>query len=242
MKQFISWRRVSTRMQGRSGLGLEAQMDIIKHFVQYEKGTLIADYCEVYTGTDLKGCLELREAISHCRQTGATLIIAKTDRFRNTAEALEIYDSMEGNIYFCDLPSSDKFTLTLFFALAEREATLISIRTKAALQAKKARGEQTGGTHELWGTNTGSDRTEAMNKARAASAESRTAAARLNPANIAFYEFIQDWEDAFGKITRDTWPIIVDKLNARGRKTATGLPFNINRAMSMYKKVTELFS
>lgn len=142
-KQFISWRRVSTSKQGASGLGLSAQKSIIEHYVRVEGGTLIADYPEVYTGTELSGCTKLREAIKHCKKTGATLIIAKTDRFRNTVEALQIYEEMEGNIYFCDLPVTEKFTLTLFFALAEREAELISIRTKAALAAKKARGEQT---------------------------------------------------------------------------------------------------
>ena len=110
MKKFISWRRVSTMKQGASGLGLQAQTEIIEHFVKAEKGELIADYHEVYTGKELSGCVELRKAMQHCKDEGATLIIAKTDRFRNTIEALQIYDEMEGNIYFCDLPHTDKFT------------------------------------------------------------------------------------------------------------------------------------
>lgn len=86
------------------------------------KGELLADYCEVYTGTELSGCVELRKAIEHCKKEDAVLIIAKTDRFRNTIEALQIYEEMgDGHIMFCDLPHTDKFTLTLFFALAERE-------------------------------------------------------------------------------------------------------------------------
>ena len=85
------------------------------------------------------------------RKNNAVLIIAKTDRFRNTIEALQVYDRMgEGNIMFCDLPHTDKFTLTLFFALAEREALIVSIRTKQALDAKKARGEKTGGASDAW--------------------------------------------------------------------------------------------
>jgi hypothetical protein len=56
----------------------------------------------------------------------------------------------DGNIMFCDLPHTDKFTLTLFFALAEREALIVSIRTKQALDAKKARGEKTGGASDAW--------------------------------------------------------------------------------------------
>ena len=130
--------------QNSSGLGLLAQTEIIEHFVKAEKGELIADYHEVYTGKELSGCTELRKAMEQCKKEGATLIIAKTDRFRNTIEALQIYDEMEGNIYFCDLPHTDKFTLTLFFALAEREALIVSIRTKAALAAKKAQGYKLG--------------------------------------------------------------------------------------------------
>lgn len=144
-KQFISWRRVSTKGQGLSKLGLEAQKTIIDYFVNAEGGELIADYCEVYTGTELSGCTELRKAIDHCKQSGATLIIAKTDRFRNTIEALEIFDEVDGKIFFCDLPANEKFILTLFFALAEREAKLVSIRTKAALDEIRDEIKENGG-------------------------------------------------------------------------------------------------
>lgn len=144
-RQFISWRRVSTKKQGVSKLGLGAQKTIIDYYVSIEGGELVADYCEVYTGTELSGCSQLRKAIAHCKQISATLIIAKTDRFRNTIEALEIFDEMDGNIYFCDLPSNEKFMLTLFFALAEREAKLISIRTKSALDEIKDNIAQNGG-------------------------------------------------------------------------------------------------
>lgn len=142
MKKYISWRRVSTQKQGRSGLGLEAQQEIIRYFVEREQGEIIADYTEVYTGKELSGCKELQKAIAHAKDIGAVLIIAKTDRFRNTSEALAIYEQMgDGNITFCDLPHTDKFTLTLMFAIAEREALMISLRTKQALAAKRARGE-----------------------------------------------------------------------------------------------------
>lgn len=139
--RFVSWRRVSTFKQGRSGLGLEAQKEIIRYFIERDNGELIADYEECYTGKELGRCKELRKAMEHAKRERATLIIAKSDRFRNTAEALQIYEEMgDGNIMFCDLPTSDKFSLTLFFALAEREALLVSIRTKQALRALKERG------------------------------------------------------------------------------------------------------
>ena len=87
-QQYISYRRVSTKKQGRSGLGLEAQEDLIRGFLRYTgDADLVADYCEVYTGTELAKCRELQKAIAHAKRIGAVLIIAKTDRFRNTAEA-----------------------------------------------------------------------------------------------------------------------------------------------------------
>lgn len=140
-KKFISWRRVSTAKQRGSHLGLEAQKSIIDFFVEREKGELLADYEECHSGTDLAGCTELKKAKAHCKKTGATLIIAKTDRCRDTIEALQLYEEMDGKIYFCDLPHTDKFTLTLFFSLAEREAMIVSLRTKQALAALKARGD-----------------------------------------------------------------------------------------------------
>lgn len=150
-KKFISWRRVSTFKQNRSGLGLEAQKEIIRYFVERDNGELVADYSECYTGKELSGCKELRKAMQHAKNTGAVLVIAKSDRFRNCQEALGILDEMgEGHIEFCDLPHSDRFTLTLFWALAEREALITSIRTKQALAAKRARGEKLGGASEAW--------------------------------------------------------------------------------------------
>ena len=151
VRKYVSWRRVSTKRQGASGLGLDAQKEIIRYFIERDGGEWIADYSECYTGTELSGCTELWKAIDFAKSNDAILIIAKTDRFRNTIEALQVYDKMgDGRIMFCDLPHTDKFTLTLFFALAEREALIVSIRTKQALAAKKERGEVTGGASEAW--------------------------------------------------------------------------------------------
>lgn len=142
-KKYISWRRVSTQKQGQSGLGLESQETLIRGMIPYlGGGEIVADYCEVYTGTDLRGCKELQKAIKHAKDINGILIIARTDRFRNTIEALQIYEEMgEGNIVFCDVPHPDKFSITMAFAFAEREALMRSITTKAAFAAKAARGE-----------------------------------------------------------------------------------------------------
>lgn len=244
MKKFVSWRRVSTKKQGKTGLGLAAQQNIIDYFVKAEGGELIADYAEVYTGTELSGCTELRKAIERCKTEGATLIIAKTDRLRNTLEALQVLEEVgEKNIFFCDLPHTDKFTLTLFFSIAEREALITSLRTKNAIDAKKKRGEQTGGTKELWGKNTGTDRKKAMTVARQVSATNRRVAARNNPANKAFREFMEDWQQIHGAISKTTdWQAIADKLNSRGKTTSKGLPFDKNRARAMYASISKIYN
>ena len=124
-------------------------MSIINYFVNEAQGELIADFHEVYTGKNLHGCVELQKAMECAKKNGATLIIAKTDRFRNLEQALEVYRQMDGLIYFCDVPMAEdvatyKFMLSLSWSLAEREAAITSIRTRQALQAKRERGEAIG--------------------------------------------------------------------------------------------------
>ena len=231
MRKFVSWRRVSTKAQGKSGLGLEAQASIIEHFVKMEQGELIKDFHEVYTGKDLDGCVELQKAMRFCKENGATLIIAKTDRFRSTKEALDIYDKMKGQIYFCDLPHTDKFTLTLFFALAEREATIISIRTKQALAAKKARGCKLGRT-------SGADVREMC----AASAVSRREKARNNPTNKIIWGVLSQYTDGGKRMpSTDEYERVCLTLSGMGVTTSTGLPFNVSRARNAYHNLKRIF-
>lgn len=228
-KKFVSWRRVSTKKQGASGLGLEAQKEIISHFVKAEGGELIADFHEVYTGKDLAGCVELRKAMAFCAQEGATLIIAKTDRFRNTVEALQIYEEMHGNIYFCDLPHTDKFTLTLFFALAEREALLVSIRTKQALAAKKAAGHRLGNAKGV-----------SMERANAASAKARRAAARSKRDNILIWEVCQQQTAGGSDTTAPAFERAAALLVKMGVRSPSGLELNVQRTRSAYYNLRDI--
>lgn len=231
MKKFVSWRRVSTKAQGKSGLGLEAQANIIEHFVNVEQGELIKDFHEVYTGKDLEGCIELQKAMKFCKENSAILIIAKSDRFRNTAEALKIYDAMKGQIYFCDLPHTDKFTLTLFFALAEREATIISIRTKQALAAKKARGCKLGRTN-------GADVQEMC----AASATARREKARNNPTNKIIWCVLSQYTDGGTRMpSTSDYERACLTLSGMGVMTSTGLPFNVSRARNAYHNLRKIY-
>lgn len=232
MKQYVAWYRVSTQKQGRSGLGLAAQKAMVEYFVKVEQGELIAEFSEVYTGKDLTGCSELQKAIELCKLNGYTLTIAKTDRFRNTEEALHIYNEMNGNIYFCDLPHTDKFALTLAFALAEREALTTSIRTKLALAEKKKQGAHLG-------SEKGCDMTAAFSK----SVEVRRNRARDNKNNRLFYGALTNYERSHGKITPNTnLNDFVTELNRLGAKTATGMEITYNRCRPMIVKTKKIYN
>ena len=232
MKKYVAWYRVSTQKQGRSGLGLAAQKAMVEYFVKVEQGELIAEFSEVYTGKDLAGCSELQKAIELCKLNGYTLTIAKTDRFRNTEEALHIYNAMNGNIYFCDLPHTDKFALTLAFALAEREALTTSIRTKLALAEKKKQGAHLG-------SEKGCDMTAAFSK----SVEVRRNRARDNKNNRLFYGALTNYERSHGKITPNTnLNDFVTELNRLGAKTATGMEITYNRCRPMIVKTKKIYN
>lgn len=224
-RKFVSWRRVSTTKQGKSGLGLEAQKSIIDYFVKAEKGTLIADFYETYTGKDLNGCRELRKAMKMAKDEDAVLIIAKTDRFRNTVEALQIYDEMgESNIMFCDLPNTDKFSLTLMFALAEREAKLVSIRTKAALAEKKKQGYRLG-----------SPKGVDLTKQRDAYRKIQQEKARNNPLYKIMWTVYQDrLKKCGGKFCMQDYQEISNYFCDMGIKTPSGLEFTRERAKTCY--------
>ena len=50
MQHIISYIRVSTAAQGKSGLGIEAQRDAIARFAATEGLTILAEFVEIETG------------------------------------------------------------------------------------------------------------------------------------------------------------------------------------------------
>ena len=162
--KFISYFRVSTKKQGQSGLGLEAQKKAVEQYLNGGSWKVISKYTETESGR-LSNRPELAKALSECRMRGASLVIAKVDRLsRNARFLLEVAESGV-DLIFCDLPSASKFTIGIMAMVAEEEARLISTRTKAALQAAKRRGTVLGKPENL--TNAG------RLKGTKASAESR---------------------------------------------------------------------
>jgi len=146
---FVAYYRVSTERQGASGLGLEAQQQAVRDYLDGGNWDLVAEFAEVESGKRIRRP-QLEAAMAACKREGATLVFAKLDRLaRNARLLLEIHDKLKGNVVFCDLPqvppgAVGRFILTNMAAVAELEAGVISERTKAALAAAKARGVQLG--------------------------------------------------------------------------------------------------
>lgn len=139
----VSYIRVSTKAQGNSGLGLEAQRSAVEAFAKERHATILAEYREVETGKR-KDRPELAKALAHCRRSKATLVVAKLDRLaRNVAFTSALMDSGV-DFVCCDNPHANRLTIHILAAVAEAEAVAISERTKAALAAAKARGVELG--------------------------------------------------------------------------------------------------
>jgi DNA invertase Pin-like site-specific DNA recombinase len=149
MNQYISYRRASTRRQGRSGLGLEAQQTAVAEFVRREGGKLLADYVEVESGRKCDRP-ELAKALSHTKMAKATLIVARLDRLARNVKFLAVL--MESGVQFTcvDCPHFNPFVIHVLSAVAEHEAALISQRTSAALQSVKRRGKLLGAARPGW--------------------------------------------------------------------------------------------
>lgn len=170
-REYVLYRRVSTQEQGDSRLGLLAQETFAKMVMGKEPAQV---FTEVHSGTKLKQCKELWAAIELCGKNNYLLVVARYDRFRNVQEALEILDTVgEGNLYICDLPTTDRFVLTIMFAVAEKQAMAIRVNTKVALAERKRQIAENGGFFSkagIYRTHLGNAKGMDMSKAVAVSA------------------------------------------------------------------------
>jgi DNA invertase Pin-like site-specific DNA recombinase len=148
--KYVAYYRVSTDKQKKSGLGLEAQEEAVRVYLNGGRWKLVGKFTEAESGKR-NDRPALAQALALCRIHNATLVVAKLDRLaRNTRFLLKVKeDCGDAGVVFCDLPNiqdgpTGKFLLTQMASVAELEAGLISQRTKAALQAAKARGQVLG--------------------------------------------------------------------------------------------------
>lgn len=148
MKPIISYVRVSTQKQGRSGLGLEAQQEANRRFAAAEGFEITAEFIEVETGKGadaLDKRPQLKAALDAAHSAKCPILIAKLDRL--SRDVAFIAGLMVRRVPFIAVnigANADPFMLHLYAALAEKERRDISDRTIAALAAAKARGTRLG--------------------------------------------------------------------------------------------------
>lgn len=219
--QYVAYLRVSTQKQGYSGLGLEAQREIIQNFL-YDKNP-IAEYIEVESGRKTeKGRPKLKEALEVCRKTGAKLIVAKLDRLaRNVAFLSQLLES-DVDIVFCDFPQANKMVLHILAAISQYEAELVATRTKQALAAKKARGAVLGNPDHLL---------ENLDSAIAKSVETNKRKAEENPNNKRAAAMLKVLAKE-GKTLQE----MADYLNEQGFTTSKGYKFTRSAVLVLLKR------
>jgi len=142
-QRYVTYFRVSTDRQGRSGLGLEAQREAVRQFLAMRTATIIAEYVEIESG-GRDDRPKLLEALAACHRTKTTLLIAKLDRLARSVSF--VAGLMDGDVDFVavDMPHASRFVLHIMAAVAEHERQIIGERTKAALAAAKTRGVRLG--------------------------------------------------------------------------------------------------
>jgi DNA invertase Pin-like site-specific DNA recombinase len=141
--KFVSYLRVSTERQGKSGLGLEAQRKAVLDFLNGGSWTLAAEYVETESGKR-DDRPKLLAALAHAKSIGATLVIAKLDRLSRDAHFLLGLQRAGVRFVAADMPEANEMVVGIMAVVAQAERKMISARTKAALEAAKARGVKLG--------------------------------------------------------------------------------------------------
>jgi DNA invertase Pin-like site-specific DNA recombinase len=168
--KFIAYYRVSTRRQGASGLGLEAQREAVQGYLNGGSWQLVDEIVEVESGKR-DDRPQLARALDLCRAWRATLIIAKLDRLARNVEFTARLMNSGVEFIAVDFPQANRLTIHILAAMAEHEREMISSRTKAALAAAKARGIKLGGDRgglTTKGRTRGNERSAKVRRERAA--------------------------------------------------------------------------
>ena len=220
-EKYVAYLRVNTQKQGYSGLGLEAQREIIHNYLREKKP--IFEYVEVESGrkTD-KGRPKLKEALSQCRTHGAKLIVAKLDRLARNVSFLSALLESDVEIVFCDFPQANKMVLHILASISQYEAELISTRTKQALAAKKSKGCKLGNPEHLL---------EKHQAAIAKSNETNRKKAEDNPNNKRAVAMLKVLAAQGMTLTEMT-----NKLNNEGFVTSKGYQFRPSQVFVLLKR------
>src|SRR6266404_3090976 len=148
MQPAIGYLRVSTREQGRSGLGLAAQRFDIEHFGKREGFSVTSWHQDTQSGAGKDAILlrpGLAAALKEARVARCPLIVSRLDRLSRNVHF--IAGLMEHRVHFVVAVFGrdvDHFTLHIYASIAEQERRMISERVKAATLIAKSQGRKFG--------------------------------------------------------------------------------------------------
>ncbi len=205
MQQAVAYYRVSTAGQGKSGLGLSAQREIVHRFLK-AGDYLLTEFVEVESGKRADRP-QLAAATAMAKQADARLLIAKLDRLSRNVSFIFSLRNAEVDFVACDIPDANTLTVGIMAVLAQHERELIGERTRSALKAKKAQGFKLG----------------TPNLTPAISEQGRRvhlANARTHPANVQAAELIRLYRNE-----GLTYQAIAQRLNQMGFRTRRGKAF-----------------
>ena len=131
--------------QGADGNGIQHQMTVVNRYAEANGAEIVGQFIEVESGgkTDSERP-QLAAALEKCKKENAVLVCSKIDRLSRNAEFLLRLMNSRVEFVCCDIPNCDRFTISLFAILAEKEKNMISERTKNALKMVKSRGIKLG--------------------------------------------------------------------------------------------------
>lgn len=214
-KIVVAYLRVSTKGQGESGLGLEAQQAAIEGFAHHNHATVARSYLEVESGRK-SDRPQLAAAIAHAKRSKATLAVAKLDRLGRNVAFLSALMESKVDFVACDNPAANRLTLHILAAVAEAEAEAISTRTKSALAAYKARGGKLGAAREEC-------RNNLPQEARKRGAKAAGEAVKAN-ADAAYADLDSLFREFHARGLSQH--AIAAELNRQGHTTRRGKPWN----------------
>lgn len=139
----VTYYRVSTEKQGRSGLGLEAQRSAVAQYCGGRGCEILGEFVEIESGKNNERP-ELAKALHLAKVTGATLVVAKLDRLSRNVAFLAALQESGASFVAADMPEANELTIHIMAAVAQAERKAISRRTIEALAAAKARGVRLG--------------------------------------------------------------------------------------------------
>ena len=153
IKPIVTYLRVSTERQNRSGLGLQAQRDTLAGFASANGFHLDAEYVEVETGKGadaLERRPQLAAALAYARRRKCAVAVAKLDRLSRDVAFVAGLMAQRVPFVVAELGAhADPFMLHIYAALAEKERAMISDRTRKALAALKTSGVKLGNRSNL---------------------------------------------------------------------------------------------